>query len=206
MRLELSTQAFTPFKSILEGREYETLKSNILVLFMRQKDLLFRQSVDPDGRAWQPLSESTQKARMRKSKKAKLSKLQKEQIAVETEKEAGYFDTGLYNQKLSTALTIKKIGKILVDSAVMKNSLISPQGQGSVQTTLGDEIVYGTNVEYASIHNFGGTIQRKSKLDVKEKKSLTVIPARPFIGIGDKDEEQVIELVNDFVATESSKA
>lgn len=177
MKLEFKTELSGDFKDLFEGSRYESLKSSILAIILRQKDLLFRNSVDPDGNPWQPLSNRTVKSKI--SKNAKITSDKKKQ---------------------------KKF-KILVDTSNLKNSLTVQSGQNSIQETSGDEIVVGTNVEYAAIHNFGGTIQKKNAVDFTEREqSLIYIPARPFIGIGAQDENQVAEKIQSYIDKYSETA
>lgn len=53
-----------------------------------------------------------------------------------------------------------------------------------------DEVVWGTNVVYAAIHQFGGKAGRR--------RSAT-IPARPYLGISDQDESLVENEVYRFL-------
>ncbi|NNG44982.1 phage virion morphogenesis protein [Pseudoalteromonas sp. NEC-BIFX-2020_002] len=58
---------------------------------------------------------------------------------------------------------------------------------------VGDEsLEFGTNMEYAAIHQFGGTSDMIPR--------LAVIPARPFLGLSQDDEKEVIEILSDFLA------
>ncbi|MEK0082867.1 phage virion morphogenesis protein [Benzoatithermus flavus] len=67
----------------------------------------------------------------------------------------------------------------------------------------GDRVEIGTNVLYAALHQFGGTIRAKqapylrfrladgTPIAVKE----VTIPARPFLGLGDDDREDILAIV-----------
>lgn len=59
-----------------------------------------------------------------------------------------------------------------------------------------DSVEVGTNVEYAAIHEFGGTIQRTSK---KGKGYSIRIPARPFLVVQDEDLDEIVSAVKDFL-------
>lgn len=54
-----------------------------------------------------------------------------------------------------------------------------------------DELVFGSNMEYAAIHQFGGTSDMKPQ--------LAAIPARPFLGLSNQDEQEVIEILKAFL-------
>ena len=63
------------------------------------------------------------------------------------------------------------------------------------------QVEYGTNVKYARIHQFGGTIRAKKAKFLKFKtekgwvqKKKVVIPARPFIGFSDDDLADIKEI------------
>lgn len=89
-------------------------------------------------------------------------------------------------------------GQTLVDNAVLKNSIgydASP-----------NLVAVGTAVEYAAIHQFGGTIRpKKAKLLVFEGGGKKVaapsvtMPARPFIGISEDDIEEARQILLDHM-------
>ncbi|KZY44234.1 virion morphogenesis protein [Pseudoalteromonas shioyasakiensis] len=57
---------------------------------------------------------------------------------------------------------------------------------------VGDEsLEFGTNMEYAAIHQFGGESSMVPR--------LAAIPARPFLGLSSDDEQEVIEILSDFL-------
>lgn len=57
---------------------------------------------------------------------------------------------------------------------------------------VGDEsLEFGTNMEYAAIHQFGGESSMIPR--------LAAIPARPFLGLSSDDEQEVIEILSDFL-------
>ena len=79
-----------------------------------------------------------------------------------------------------------------------------------------DEVRVGSPVEYAAIHQLGGTIEKKegtrymagrrfAKRDVEGGKDVTIkahtitIPARAFIGISADDEEGIFEDAEDWL-------
>jgi phage virion morphogenesis protein len=81
-------------------------------------------------------------------------------------------------------------GQTLVDSGRLRDNF------GTEATTTRAE--WGTNTEYAAIHQFGGVIRAKSAKALRfqtggewvMKKSVT-IPARPFLGIDEADETEI---------------
>jgi phage virion morphogenesis protein len=71
----------------------------------------------------------------------------------------------------------------------------------------GNQVVVGTNVIYAAIHQFGGTIRpKKGKRLAFRLGKLSVfarsvsIPARPFLGISADDRAEIVEIFRDFAA------
>lgn len=55
-----------------------------------------------------------------------------------------------------------------------------------------DTLEVGSSMVYAAMHQFGGTKAEFPHL-------WGDIPARPFIGISDEDEEKIIDLFNDYL-------
>ncbi|WP_419832134.1 phage virion morphogenesis protein [Endozoicomonas atrinae] len=88
-----------------------------------------------------------------------------------------------------------RTGQILSDTGRLRNSLSYKTGN--------DEVEVGTNVKYAAVHNFGATIRpKKAKMLAfpgKNGKTIfakkVVIPARPFLGI----EQRQINLVQQTI-------
>lgn len=69
----------------------------------------------------------------------------------------------------------------------------------------GRQLRFGTNVEYAAVHQFGGTIRAKGGgrlaffLGGALRRPVSVtIPARPFLGISAEDREEIIEILSGF--------
>ncbi|WP_435640328.1 phage virion morphogenesis protein [Micavibrio aeruginosavorus] len=87
--------------------------------------------------------------------------------------------------------TLKKSGRLF--SSITHNA-----------TSTGVE--WGTNVVYAGIHQFGGDIKPKTKKALAFRiggkfirvKKVT-IPARPFLGLSDKDRNGIADVVEDWV-------
>jgi len=67
----------------------------------------------------------------------------------------------------------------------------------------GDMVLVGSPMEYAAIHQFGGTIRPKSGKALafggRVVASVT-IPARPYLGVSDADAAGIEDLVSDYLA------
>ena len=63
-------------------------------------------------------------------------------------------------------------------------------------------VLVGTNVKYAAIHQFGGTIRPKKGKALafggRFVQSVT-IPARPYLGISEQDNQEIREIIKDWV-------
>ena len=178
MKLEGTFNNVLGFKDIFEGPGFQRLKNTILTILIGQKDNLFDQSVGPDGETWAPLSKRAIANRNKKNAKVKNK----------TRQSDGH--------------------KILMDTGVLRNSLTNAGAPYSLAAISGNEIVVGTNVPYAAIQNFGGTIQNPGTengfgIGIHIKPYTITIPARPFIGFGDSDEKEVGEAVEHYVNKES---
>ena len=91
-------------------------------------------------------------------------------------------------------------GQTLVDSGRLRDSI--------THRARGDTVEVGTNVIYAAIHQFGGTIKPKNAKSLAFPgldgapvfvKSVT-LPARPFLGVSNDDREEIAAIVADEVA------
>lgn len=100
----------------------------------------------------------------------------------------------------SRKVVMGRIGKTLVDSARLRNSITHSADDTSVDV--------GSNVVYAAVHQFGATITAKgggalrfrlASGDFVTVKSVT-IPARPYLGISPADELTIIDIVSDALA------
>lgn len=67
---------------------------------------------------------------------------------------------------------------ILIQSARLRNSISS--------NVAGTKAYIGTNVKYARIHQMGGMAGRGKKVS---------IPARPFLGVSENDQEEIVRIV-----------
>ena len=69
------------------------------------------------------------------------------------------------------------------------------QQEGTLVATIaaqvqGDGVAIGSNLPYASIHQLGGEAGRNKAVD---------IPARPYLGLNDDDQEEVTGIVEDWL-------
>lgn len=96
-------------------------------------------------------------------------------------------------------------GKTLTDKARLRSSITRNAWATGMEV--------GTNVEYAGIHQEGGVIRAKSAKGLRWKyqarganaeswarKMEVKIPARPFLGIDDDDNEAVTEIAESYLA------
>jgi phage virion morphogenesis protein len=81
-------------------------------------------------------------------------------------------------------------GKTLIESARLLRSITYEASDGGVAV--------GTNVIYAAIHQLGGEI-------VQAKRTIRM-PARPYLGLDDDDEREIIAIAEDWIAGEGAAA
>lgn len=85
-----------------------------------------------------------------------------------------------------TTLARKRRGdRILTEEGNLANNL-------RYQLT-NDGLEFGSNEEYAAMHQFGGTTSPFSMMPNQE------IPAREFLGIADEDEQQILRILSAFL-------
>ena len=90
-----------------------------------------------------------------------------------------------------------RVGQILQDKGNLRSSIQRASGKDFAQV--------GTNIEYAPIHQFGGTIYPKNKKALAFKvggqliirKSVT-IPARPFLVLTTQDAQDILDDIQDY--------
>ena len=91
-------------------------------------------------------------------------------------------------------------GQILADKGRLKSSMVYEAGP--------DMVVWGSNVEYAAIHQYGGEIKAKNGPYLTFKiasgnfvrvKSVT-IPARPYLGVSKDDKEEIRYMMRAYIA------
>lgn len=79
--------------------------------------------------------------------------------------------------------------RILTEEGNLANNLHYQITNGSSSASL----EFGSNEEYAAMHQFGGTTSPRSMMPNQQ------IPAREFLGLADKDEQTVIDILNEYL-------
>lgn len=96
---------------------------------------------------------------------------------------------------------------ILQDEGILRNSFTSGSGEGSEfkeEIITADEVVLATNVEYAAIHNEGGTINHPGT-DNGFGRGIVIpahsieIEARPFNEFSDEQTDEISELIEMYL-------
>lgn len=77
----------------------------------------------------------------------------------------------------------RKGGKTLTNMGQLRDSI--------EKRATNDEVMVGSNVAYARIHQMGGMAGRGKSVE---------LPARPFLGVSEQDAEDIREMVGDFLA------
>jgi phage gpG-like protein len=94
---------------------------------------------------------------------------------------------------------IKPKKMILQKTGLLKKSVTTPGAKGNIYRTEGNNIIWGTNLAYAAIHNRGGVIKIPEQKNGFGIKGLTIkahsvkMPARPFLVIRDMWKDQIKE-------------
>lgn len=96
-------------------------------------------------------------------------------------------------------------GKTLVDTARLMQSITHVASDGGVEV--------GTNVLYAATHQLGATIRPVNakalafKIGGREIFAQEVtIPARPFLGLDDDDETEILAIAGDWIGAGEAEA
>ena len=114
----------------------------------------------------------------------------------------------------------RSIANMLQDGGLLVGSIARPSGQGAVRDIGPDHARVGTDVPYAAIHQLGGTIKREAApmtvrlrkkngriqfaktkhkrvriVDTVHKAYTITIPARPFIGVGPTDIQDMLDTI-----------
>jgi phage virion morphogenesis protein len=96
-------------------------------------------------------------------------------------------------------------GQTLVKSGILRTSI---HAQASAS-----DVIVGTNIRYAAIHQFGGTISAKTKKLLRFKagdrwisKKSVRIPARPFLGLDADDRADILDIATDHLRRASGGA
>lgn len=95
---------------------------------------------------------------------------------------------------LTISMRRKGSSQPLVDTGILRRSI-----RGSAN---GTQAIAGTNIKYAAIHQFGGTIKPKNGKALsfgKHRVTKVVIPARPYLGINNKMNTRYKNLILDFI-------
>ncbi|MDA8483595.1 phage virion morphogenesis protein [Pseudomonas resinovorans] len=80
----------------------------------------------------------------------------------------------------------------------------------SITSTANDQKAeWGSNRIYAAIHQFGGVIKPKSATALRFQipglgwvtRQQVTLPARPYLGISDDDQENILDLVNQHISS-----
>lgn len=103
---------------------------------------------------------------------------------------------------LHPAYEMDKKGPGILRESGMRGGL-----QGSITFDVaGRELAVGSNKIYAAVHQFGATIKPRNgpylvfrMAGALVKARQVTIPARPYLGIGDEDEETVLEVAEAFL-------
>jgi len=145
--------------------------------------LRFKESKDPQGNPWKPLSKITLQNRamrlmQRLHDKGKL-RTKKGKVRLPVMRQ-------IYN--------IGKNGMPLLDTGRLRNSITYNADKNSVSV--------GTNVVYAAIHQFGGETYLNMRAMAKDgdqwhkgEAHTHRIPARPFLGLSASDRDEVIDIL-----------
>lgn len=86
--------------------------------------------------------------------------------------------------------------KTLVDSRALLTSIAS-----AVTAT---SAAVGTNIRYAAIHQFGGTIRPRNARALRTPfgpRGAVRMPARPFLGFGAAEEQEIPRILSDHIAS-----
>lgn len=114
----------------------------------------------------------------------------------------------------------RSIANMLQDGGWLVGSIARPSGPGAVREIGPDHALVGTDVPYAAIHQFGGTIKREAApmtvrlrkkngriqfaknkhkrvriVDTVRKAYTITIPARPFIGVSPTDIQDMLDTI-----------
>ncbi|MCZ4339644.1 phage virion morphogenesis protein [Shewanella colwelliana] len=89
-----------------------------------------------------------------------------------------------------TTLARKRRGdRILTEEGNLANNL----HYQLTSSLSGASLEFGSNEEYAAMHQFGGTTSPRSMMPNQE------IPTREFLGLADEDEQQILRILSAFL-------
>jgi phage gpG-like protein len=129
---------------------------------------------DQDGPGWQPLSSKYMRSeivRVLKKKRARDAFFQGEAIR-----------------------------RILQKTGLLKKSVTTPGAPGNVCQVVGTKLIWGTDLVYAGIHNYGGTVQNPGTdngfgCGIKIPPHAIKIPQREFLVIHEKWQRMLEEFI-----------
>lgn len=185
MRFEFSEITLPPIPNRLEGPRFDKFKRDMSTVMFTQRLQTFEDQASPEG-PWKPLSQIQQEKREQKLER--VSAARQAQLSMK-----GFAHV-----------------KLLMDKGILRQSFTPETGPGSAykHTEIGEDFVQiSTNLKYAAIQNFGGTI-----VPVKAKalsfvtaggqrvfaKKVT-IPARPFNEFTDAQEDEFAEVTEKYL-------
>ncbi len=130
----------------------------------------FESMSSPDGRPWAPLALSTRLQRLRKYKGRHFRNGR---------------GTGIGALNAYGRAALNGRFEILRNTSNLMNS-IGDSAKGGYLHITADEVVVGTKLPYAAIHNFGGQAGRGRKVR---------IPARPFMGVSAEGRAEIMDII-----------
>lgn len=179
-RLEFTDLELPDIVNRVQGPQYQQFKGDLLALMFTQRTRVFDNEEGPDG-PWKPLK----KGQARKRFKKLPGKVQRALLTPEVAFIAGE-------------------NKILQDDRVLLQSFTIQGAPQQETSTNGDEVFLGSNVEYAAIHNFGGTIKHPGTDNgfgrgIKISPHNINIPQRQFDHFTSQDIAEIEELTRSYL-------
>lgn len=175
---------------LLESR-WRQIAGVISAMIAAQEAELFERSESPRGQRWRPLSdnylESSRRQALEKVGGAEARAIIKRRgdllVAVARRPRPGF-------QKSARVRRTER-SKILIDTGVLRASVVASGGPLAVRDIKGAQLEFGTRVAYAPAHQFG----------VREQN----LPARPFLGLTDRTRARIIEMVQRVMRAEGRR-
>lgn len=94
---------------------------------------------------------------------------------------------------LPSARAIEQGGKTLIDTGALRDSLMSDHDSVSA--------IVGTNLVYAGLHQRGGPYRGRQSATSQNLPKPRRMPARPFLGFGEQELEEIPALLAEFLGT-----
>lgn len=179
-RFEFNVLKLPDLKDRLSGSQYQQLKGDILALMFTQRTRTFDRQQGPEG-PWKKL-----KKRQAKKRFNKLPAGAKKQL-------------GNAREALRTGAV-----KLLQDDRVLLKSFTIPGSPQQETSIIGDKVSLATNVEYARIHNLGGTIKHPGTQNgfgrgIFIKPHNINIPQRQYDHFTTQDVQEIRELIDSYL-------